>query len=59
METLGAELGLHRIRTARDHEWAVTACDVLRRRTTLAMRGHDSPDLRTRVDALLAQPAQT
>jgi glycerol-3-phosphate dehydrogenase len=39
---------------ARDREWALTAEDVLRRRTTLALRGFDSPELRARVDALLA-----
>lgn len=31
---------------ARDHEWALDAGDVLRRRTTLALRGLDSPALR-------------
>jgi glycerol-3-phosphate dehydrogenase len=39
---------------ARDHEWAVTADDVLRRRTTLALRGFDSAELRARVEELLA-----
>jgi glycerol-3-phosphate dehydrogenase len=38
---------------ARDHEWAVTADDVLRRRTTLALRGLDTPELRVRVEELL------
>jgi glycerol-3-phosphate dehydrogenase len=45
-------------RYARDREWAVTADDVLRRRTTLALRGLDTPELRNRVEALLeATPA--
>jgi len=38
---------------ARDHEWAMTVDDVLRRRTTLALRGFDSDELRTRIAALL------
>ena len=33
-------------------EWAVTPEDILRRRTTLALRGLDSPELRARVEAL-------
>jgi glycerol-3-phosphate dehydrogenase len=41
---------------ARDREWAVTAQDVLRRRTTLAMRGFDSPELRGRIAAALGAP---
>jgi glycerol-3-phosphate dehydrogenase len=55
----GAPELVAQVHHAREHEWAVTASDVLRRRTTLAMRGHDSPDVRARVEALLAQPAQT
>jgi glycerol-3-phosphate dehydrogenase len=39
---------------ARDHEWALTADDVLRRRTALAIRGLDTPEVRARVEALLA-----
>jgi len=39
---------------AKKHEWAVTAEDVLRRRTTLALRGFDSAELRARVEELLA-----
>jgi glycerol-3-phosphate dehydrogenase len=35
------------------HEWARTADDVLRRRTTLALRGLDTPEVRARVEALL------
>ena len=42
---------------ARDREWAVHADDVLRRRTTLALRGFDTPELRERVQALLKVPA--
>jgi glycerol-3-phosphate dehydrogenase len=38
---------------ARDYEWAVTVDDVLRRRTTLALRGLDTPELRSRVEAAL------
>ncbi|MER6969961.1 glycerol-3-phosphate dehydrogenase/oxidase [Nocardioides sp. NPDC000445] len=40
---------------ARDHEWAETADDVLRRRTTLTVRGLDTPGVRARVENLLAQ----
>ncbi|MBQ0984326.1 glycerol-3-phosphate dehydrogenase/oxidase [Streptomyces sp. F63] len=39
---------------ARDHEWAETAEDVLRRRTTLTVRGLDTPEVRTRVEEILA-----
>ncbi|GAA2482086.1 glycerol-3-phosphate dehydrogenase/oxidase [Streptomyces thermolineatus] len=42
---------------ARDHEWAVTAEDVLRRRTTLTVRGLDTDEVRSRVEALLAKRA--
>ena len=38
---------------ARRREWATTAEDVLRRRTTLAVTGRDSPEVRDRVEALL------
>ncbi len=38
---------------AREREWAVTADDVLRRRTTLALTGRDSEVVRQRVEALL------
>jgi glycerol-3-phosphate dehydrogenase len=41
---------------ARDREWAHDADDVLRRRTTLALRGLDTPEVRERVRALLAEP---
>jgi glycerol-3-phosphate dehydrogenase len=44
---------------AREREWAVDADDVLRRRTTLALRGLASPTVRARVDALLARSAAT
>ncbi|MGK5529542.1 FAD-dependent oxidoreductase [Streptomyces sp. URMC 129] len=40
---------------ARDHEWAETADDVLRRRTTLTVRGLDTEDVRTRVEELLGR----
>ena len=35
------------------HEWALTAEDVLRRRTTIAVTGRDSPEVRRRVEELL------
>jgi glycerol-3-phosphate dehydrogenase len=38
---------------ARRREWAVTADDVLRRRTPIALTGRDSPAVRQRVEALL------
>ncbi|MQY06274.1 glycerol-3-phosphate dehydrogenase/oxidase [Actinomadura macrotermitis] len=38
---------------ARDHEWAETPDDVLRRRTTLTLRGLDTPEIRSRVADLL------
>ncbi|MEU0674170.1 glycerol-3-phosphate dehydrogenase/oxidase [Streptomyces sp. NPDC006172] len=38
---------------ARDHEWAETADDVLRRRTTLTIRGLASDEVRTKVQNLL------
>ena len=40
-------------------EWARTADDVLRRRTTVAWRGLDEPAVRERVTALLSSPAAT
>ncbi|MGP4003199.1 FAD-dependent oxidoreductase [Streptomyces sp. 8N706] len=40
---------------ARDHEWAETVDDVLRRRTTLTIRGLDSEDVRTRVKEMLGR----
>ncbi|MDT0379227.1 glycerol-3-phosphate dehydrogenase/oxidase [Streptomyces sp. DSM 42041] len=39
---------------ARDREWAQTVDDVLRRRTTLTVRGLDTEPVRDRVAALLA-----
>ncbi|WBB60321.1 glycerol-3-phosphate dehydrogenase/oxidase [Streptomyces sp. WMMC500] len=39
---------------ARDHEWAATEDDVLRRRTTAVIRGLDTADVRARVRELLA-----
>ena len=38
---------------AREREWAVSAEDVLRRRTTLAVTGRDSDEVRRRVEGLL------
>jgi glycerol-3-phosphate dehydrogenase len=40
---------------AREREWAVDAEDVLRRRTTLALRGLATPAVREHVEALLAR----
>ncbi|WP_069813787.1 glycerol-3-phosphate dehydrogenase/oxidase [Streptomyces sp. TP-A0874] len=42
---------------ARDNEWAATADDVLRRRTTVTIRGLDTEQVRTRVQELLDQRA--
>ena len=39
---------------AREREWALSAEDVLRRRTTLSVTGRDSDDVRRRVEQLLA-----
>jgi glycerol-3-phosphate dehydrogenase len=39
---------------AREREWAVDAEDFLRRRTTLALRGLATTEVRNRVEALLA-----
>ncbi|WP_299537660.1 glycerol-3-phosphate dehydrogenase/oxidase [uncultured Streptomyces sp.] len=39
---------------ARDQEWAETADDVLRRRTTLTIRGLATDGIRSRVEAMLA-----
>ena len=39
---------------AREREWALSAEDVLRRRTTLAVTGRDSDEVRRRVESLLA-----
>ncbi|MFD3687597.1 FAD-dependent oxidoreductase [Nocardiopsis sp. NPDC058631] len=38
---------------ARDREWAVTVDDVLRRRTTVTVRGLDTPEVRRRTEELL------
>jgi glycerol-3-phosphate dehydrogenase len=42
---------------ARDHEWAETADDVLRRRTTLTIRGLATDEIRTRVEDMLGKKA--
>jgi glycerol-3-phosphate dehydrogenase len=42
---------------AREREWAVDADDVMRRRTTLALRGLATPAVRTRIDELLDRAA--
>ena len=39
---------------AADHEWAYTVDDVLRRRTTLTVRGLDTPQVRKQVEEFLA-----
>ena len=38
-------------------DWALTADDVVRRRTTLGIRGLDTEEVRTRISSLLASPA--
>ncbi|WP_035699927.1 glycerol-3-phosphate dehydrogenase C-terminal domain-containing protein, partial [Glycomyces tenuis] len=38
---------------ARDHEWAETVEDVLRRRTTLMIRGLDTPEVRAKAQRML------
>ena len=48
VDVLGAEVVY-----AREHEWALTADDVLRRRTTLSLRGEDTPAVTARVEELL------
>ena len=40
---------------AREREWALTAEDVLRRRTTLSLGGRDTPKVVARVEELLAR----
>jgi glycerol-3-phosphate dehydrogenase len=40
---------------AADREWAATVGDVVRRRTTLQVRGLDSPDVRERIAATLSE----
>jgi glycerol-3-phosphate dehydrogenase len=42
---------------ARDHEWAETADDVLRRRTTLTIRGLATDDVREKVERVLRREA--
>jgi glycerol-3-phosphate dehydrogenase len=43
-----------RVYHAAEEEWAVTADDVLRRRTTLGIRGLDTEEVRTRISLVLA-----
>ena len=40
---------------AADHEWATTVDDVVRRRTTLQIRGLDTPEVREGIAATLAE----
>jgi len=40
---------------AADNEWAYTVDDVLRRRTTMTVRGLDTPEIRAKVETFLAQ----
>jgi len=56
LEPLGADVAEveAQVLYAREREWALTAEDVLRRRTTLAVTGRDSAEVRRRVEALLA-----
>jgi glycerol-3-phosphate dehydrogenase len=51
--TSGVDETLAEVVYAREREWARTADDVLRRRTTLALTGRDSASVRARVVALL------
>ena len=37
------------------HEWAQTAEDVLRRRTTLTIRGLNTEEIKTKVEELLTR----
>ena len=54
LEPLGEGLEVEaQVLYAREREWAVTAEDVLRRRTTLALTGRDSDAVRRRVEELL------
>ncbi|GLU48629.1 glycerol-3-phosphate dehydrogenase/oxidase [Nocardiopsis ansamitocini] len=41
---------------ARDREWAATADDVLRRRTTVTVRGLATPQVRAATESMLAPP---
>ena len=45
------------VRFALEREWALTTDDVLRRRTTVALRGLDVERVREEVDRLLSSPA--
>jgi glycerol-3-phosphate dehydrogenase len=51
--TSGVDETLAEVVYAREREWARTADDVLRRRTTLALTGRDSASVRARVETLL------
>jgi glycerol-3-phosphate dehydrogenase len=53
----GVDLLAAQVVYAREREWAVTPDDVLRRRTTVALRGLDSSDVRDSVAELLADRA--
>jgi len=55
----GANVVAAQILHARDHEWAETAEDVLRRRTTLSLRGFNSDEIYRRVEALLLRDVAT
>jgi glycerol-3-phosphate dehydrogenase len=44
---------------AADHEWAYTADDVLRRRTTVTVRGLDTPEVRQQVAEFLTKRHQS
>ncbi len=50
---IGGDLLDARVVYAREREWALTVEDFVRRRTTLALTGGDTPEVRGRVEALL------
>jgi len=52
----GPDLAVQAVYAAR-REWAMTTQDVLRRRTTVALRGLGTPEVAERVSELIARPA--
>ena len=57
LDPVAAQAGLlgAQVVYAREREWALTAEDVLRRRTALSLTGRVSPELHAGVDRLLAR----
>jgi glycerol-3-phosphate dehydrogenase len=37
-----------------DQEWAITVDDIVRRRTTLEVRGHATPEVRNAIENMLS-----